>query len=164
MGLFKFGNYRSAKNNGEVRATQVTKNGYAFKVVNNYTSSTDGTFYNKAALPFDDDAEAKTGQVWVAMNVEDKPIKVGEYIRAFNLNDMIGEKIEMSEDLCTASFNEVSEGDILVPIPAGIDEMKWKVTKDTGYGVCFEVVEKTTFGMFIIEDAAGGYTCRIKSN
>lgn len=138
-----------------------------------YTSGSDGVSYNKAALPFADDAEAKAGQVWIAMNIEDKPeilntddfqIKVGEYIRAVNLNHIIGEYVEISGDLCTTSFNSVSVGDILVPIPAGTNNMKWKKTTDTGYGVCFEVVEKTTFGMFTVDGAGGGYTCQIKSN
>ena len=138
-----------------------------------YTSGIDGLSYKEAGIPFISDAEAKTGQVWVAMNIVDKPetlnyddyqLEIGEYIRAFNLNNMIGEYVEMSSDLCTTLFENISEGDILVPIPIGSNNMKWKKTTDTGYGVCFEVVDKTTFGTFTIDGFGGGYTCRIKSN
>jgi len=138
-----------------------------------YTAGSDGVTYKEAGEPFASDATAKAGQVFVAMNIIDKPelrnfadyqIEIGEYIRAFNLNSLIGELVELSSDLCTTAFASISVGDILVPIPTGSNNMKWKKTVDTGYGVCLEVVKKTTFGAFTIDGVGGGYTCRIKSN
>ena len=139
-----------------------------------YTAGTDAVSYDEAAVPFTDDAATKAGQVYVAMNIIDKPetintsdyqVEIGEYVRSINLNNMIDEYVEISSDLCTTAFSSVSVGDKLVPIPSGSNNMKWKVSVDTGFGVVLVVKKKTAFGAFTIDGSSdGGYLCQISSN
>lgn len=142
-------------------------------IATEYTAGADAVTYKEAGVPFTNDADAKATDVYVAMNVQDKPevlntddyqIEVGEYIRAFNLKKMIGEMVEMSSDLVTTTFAGVSVGDVFVPVPSGSNNMKWKKTTDTGYGVALKVTAKTTFSTFTIDATGGGYECRVISN
>ena len=181
MSMFKFQNYSAIKNaqdNPRVRATALTKNGYVFGVKDNYNVG-GGVIYSEAAVPFANAAAAKAGDVWVAINIIDKPelmntsdyvINAGEYIRAFNLSKLHGEKVEITSDIVINAYNEVNVGDILIPANAydnGSEPMKWKKAtgNDTEYSVCLEVTAKTTFGVFTIDGGVGGgFECKITSN
>ena len=178
MSMFKFQNYSAIKNaqdNPRVRATALTKNGYVFGVQDNY--NVEGVIYSEAAVPFADAAAAKAGDVWVAINIIDKPelmntsdyvINAGEYIRAFNLSKLHGEKVEITSDLVIDDYANVAVGDKLIPANVadnGSASMKWKKATDTGYSVCLEVTAKTTFGVFTIDgNVGGGFECKITSN
>lgn len=180
MALFKFQNYsaiKNAQNNPRAIATEEIKNGYVFKIEDNYEDADLGTL-KEAAVPFATAEEAKAGDVWVAMNIVDKPevinyndfkLNKGEYVRSFNLTKLKGEILEVSSDICTTEFATVNVGDVLIPCNATDDvaaPMAWKVATelDTGYATAFEVVAKTTFGGFTIDGAAsaGGYEVKIK--
>ena len=181
MSMFKFQNYSAIKNaqdNPRVRATALTKNGYVFGVKDNYNVG-GGVIYSEAAVPFADAAAAKAGDVWVAINIIDKPelmntsdyvINTGEYIRAFNLSKLHGEKVEITNDLVIDDYANVAVGDKLIPANATDNasaSMKWKkaTVTDTGYSVCLEVTAKTTFGVFTIDGSVGGgFECKITSN
>ena len=180
MSMFKFQNYSAIKNaqdNPRVRATALTKNGYVFVVKDNCDVG-GGVIYSEAAVPFANADAAKAGDVWVAINIIDKPelmntsdyvINAGEYIRAFNLSKLHGEKVEITSDLVIDAYTDVAVGDKLIPANATDSaSMKWKKAKtgtDTGYSVCLEVTAKTTFGVFTIDgNVGGGFECKITSN
>jgi len=179
--MFKFQNYSAIKNaqdNPRVRATALTKNGYVFGVKDNYEVD-EGVIYSEAAVPFADADAAKAGDVWVAINIIDKPelmntsdyvINTGEYIRAFNLSKLHGEKVEITSDIVIDDYANVAVGDKLIPANATDNDsapMKWKkaTDTDTGYSVCLEVTAKTTFGVFTIDGSVGGgFECKITSS
>lgn len=171
MGLFKFQNYSAIKNaqdNPRILATENTYNGYVFKVY-------DGATGTESATPCSDATDAKTAEVYVMMNIVDKPeidnysdyyVISGEYIRGIRLKNLKGEKVEMSSDLVVDTYSAVSVGDTL--IPCSLDDtgntMKWKKSVVTGHEVCLVVTKKNTFGVFTIDGSGGGYECRITSN
>lgn len=173
MALFKFQNYSAIKNlqdNPRVVATQETVNGNVFSIVDNDEDSG----YKEAAVPFADANAAKAGEVWVMMNIVDKPeihnyadysVKAGEYIRAVNLSKQVGEIVELSGDLVVS--NDVKVGDTLVPCNVDDDAtnpMSWKKVADaSGYTCHLEVTDLTTFGLFTIDNAGVGYEAKIKS-
>ena len=172
MSLFKFQNYSAIKNaqdNPRVVATAITKNGYAFGITDASGAENQGVFA---------DATSAKGDVWVAINVIDKPeimntsdyqIEVGEYIRAFNLNKLVGEKVELTKDLVVTAYASVAVGDKLIPCNGTDDAttpMLWRkaIITDTGYNVVLEVTAKTAFGAFTIDGSvAGGFEAKIKS-
>ncbi len=172
MALFKFQNYSAIKNlqdNPRVQATQETVNGNAFSVVDN--DATSG--FKEAAVPFANAAAAKAGEVWVMMNIVDKPeihnyadysVFEGEYIRAVNLSKMGGEIVELSGNLVISTG--VKKGDKLVPCNADDDTstpMSWKKSVSVdGYKLYLEVTDLTTFGLFTIDNAGVGYEAKIK--
>lgn len=180
MGLFKFQNYSAIKNaqdNPRVIATVETVNGNVFGVGDNVAVG--GVTLKEAQVPFADDAAAK-GDVWVAMNIVDKPeirnyadysILAGEYIRAFKLNSVIGEKVELSSDLVIDGATGLPPvaplvvGTALVPtVAADPNLMIWKtIANPAGYSAYLEVTDITTFGLFTIDNAGVGYECKIKS-
>lgn len=181
MALFKFQNHsaiKNAQNNPRLVATEVIKNGYLFKVEDNYDVEGDGSVILKeAAVPFADATEAQ-GDVWVAFNIVDKPetlnyadfqVEVGEFVRGFNLTKMHGEIIEVSSDIVDiADPSTIAVGDILIPCNETDDAdnpMHWKVAGelDTGYAVAMEVIGLTTFGSFTV-DAGVGLEVKVKSN
>lgn len=161
--MFKFstiGMYNRAKNNPRAVALNDTKNGYVYKIVD------DDATYGEAATPLTDAADAKAAQLWVALNIIDKPetlnttdftIETGEYLRSFSLNELKGDPVEISSDLVTTAYASVAVGDHLIPIPYGSGQMKWKKADDTGYAITLKVLEKTTFG-------GTGFYCKISSN
>lgn len=178
MGLFKFQNYSAIKNaqdNPRVEAVVETVNGNIFGVGDNVVSG--ARTIKEAQVLFADDAAAK-GDIWVAMNIVDKPeirsyadysIKAGEYIRAFKLNGLIGEYVELSGDLVikggVAGDPDPAVGVKLIPtIQADAPNvMVWKTTQDaTGYGVYLEITDVTAFGTFTIDNAGVGYEAKIK--
>ena len=131
-----------------------------------YTAGTDAVTYKEAAEASANDAGAKADKLYVAMNIIDTPelwnqadfvIPVGSYIRAFNLNDLIGYPVELSSDLVTTAYGSVAVGEYLVPVPAGANAMMWKKATDTGYACVLKVIEKTTFG-------GTGFYCKITNN
>ena len=167
MGLFKFQNYSAIKNaqdNPRVEATVATKNGYVFGIEDDEGKELQEVFENAAAAQ---------GEVWVAMNIVDKPevrnyadytIEIGEYIRAVKLNNLVGEKVELSSDLVIDET--VAVGDTLVPTNETDDEGDenlWKKAASTdGYSVYLEVTKLTPFGTFTIDNAGVGYEAKIK--
>jgi hypothetical protein len=152
----------------EIVATVDTYNGYQFKL-------SDDT-----AVPHTNAAGVQTGETYFMFNIIDKPeientgdyyVGSGEYIRAWRLKDFIGEKFNLSSDLVTDTYGDVSAGDTLVGRSAAdsTSTMKWKVAADvSAYGVYLEVVEKSTFGAFTYEKGAGtipgGYVVKVCSN
>ena len=176
MGLFKFQNYSAIKNaqdNPRVVATLETVNGNIFGVSD--VANAGGTASVETQVPFANAAAAQ-GEVWVMMNIVDKPetrnyadysVLAGEYIRAFKLNSVIGEKVEMSGDLVIAdAVDPVVVGTALVPtVDADTPNlMVWKsIAAPAGYSVYLEVTAITTFGLFAIDNAGVGYECKIKS-
>jgi len=173
MGLFKFQNYSAIKNaqdNPRVVAAVETVNGNVFGVSD--VANAAGTGSVETQVPFANAAAAQ-GEVWVMMNIVDKPetrnyadysVLAGEYIRAVKLNNQIGEKVELSGDLVIAdAVDPVVVGTALVPTVAD-DTMIWKSIIDpANYSVYLEVTAITTFGLFAIDNAGVGYECRIKS-
>jgi hypothetical protein len=175
MGLFKFQNYSAIKNaqdNPRVVAAVETVNGNVFGVadVPNQAGATIET-----QVPFADAAAAQ-GEVWVMMNIVDKPeirsyadysVIAGEYIRAIKLNNLLDEKVELSGDLAVADeVNPIVVGTALVPTVAADapNLMVWKsIANPTGYSCYLEVTAITTFGTFTIDGAGVGYECKIKS-
>lgn len=173
MALFKFQNYSAIKNlqdNPRVQATQETVNGNVFGVVDN--DSVSG--FKEAAVPFANAAAAKAGDVWVMMNIVDKPeihnyadysVLKGEYIRAVNLSKMGGEIVELSSDLLKDT-DGVIVGSKLVPCDASDSDtpMSWKKVADPeGYNLYLEITAITAFGLFTIDNAGVGYEAKIKS-
>lgn len=177
MALVKFQNHsaiKNAQNNPRVIATRTTVNGDCLKVVDNHVSG--GITIKEAGVPFATVAEAKAENVWMAMNIVDKPeilnyadfkIEQGEYLRLFNLTKLAGEIIEVSSDICTTAFASVPVGAILIPCDATSDvanptKLKVADEEDTGYKTTFKVIAKTTFGAFTIDGAGnGGYELKI---
>lgn len=176
MGLFKFQNYSAIKNaqdNPRVIATVETVNGNVFGIGDNVVAG--GVTLKEAQVPFANAAAAQ-GDVWVAMNIVDKPevrnyadhsIFAGEYIRAFKLNNLVGEFVELSGDLVVDSGALPPDvGVALVPTVATDtpDLMVWKTIADTtGYSVYLEITGVTSFGTFTIDNAGAGYECKIKT-
>ena len=170
MGLFKFQNYSAIKNaqdNPRVVAAVETVNGNVFGIADVAGVETQ--------LPFALAADAQ-GDVWVAMNVVDKPevrnyadysVLVGEFIRAFKLNNLKGELVELSGDLVIDGGGlPPAVGVALVPtvLADAPDVMIWKTTAaPAGYDVYLEITAVTTFGMFTIDNAGVGYSAKIKS-
>lgn len=178
MGLFKFQNYSALKNaqdNPRVQATNETVNGNIFAVGDNVDIG-GGVIVPEAQVIFANAAAAQD-EVWVAMNIVDQPetrnyddysILDGERIRAFNLNKMVGEIVELSGDLVIAdAVDPIVVGTALVPTNATDDAgtpMVWKSIVDpVGYSVYLEVTSVTTFGTFTIVNAGVGYECKIKT-
>ena len=129
---------------------------------------------NEVQVPFANVAAAK-GDVWVAFNIVDKPeirnysdysIKTGEYIRAFKLNSLIDEKVEISGDLVIeAGGVAAAVGVALIPTVTADapDLMVWKTVADaTDYSAYLLITAVTTFGTFTIDNAGVGYECKIK--
>jgi hypothetical protein len=176
MGLFKFQNYSAIKNaqdNPRVVAAVETVNGNVFGVAD--VPNQAGTATIETQVPFADAAAAQ-GEVWVMMNIVDKPeirsytdysVIAGEYIRAIKLNSLLDEKVELSGDLAVADeVNPIVVGTALVPTVAADapNLMVWKsIANPTGYSCYLEVTAITTFGTFTIDGAGVGYECKIKS-
>ena len=176
MGLFKFQNYSAIKNaqdNPRVVASVETVNGNIFGVAD--VPNTAGTGTIETQVPFEDEAAAQ-GDVWVMMNIVDKPeirnyadysVLAGEYIRAFKLNNLVGEKVELSGDLVIDGGDlPPAVGVALVPTVAADTPnlMIWKTTENTAsYSVYLEITAVTTFGLFTIDNAGVGYEAKIKS-
>lgn len=175
MGLFKFQNYSAIKNaqdNPRVEAVVETVNGNLFAVGDNVGD------IKEAQVLLVNEAAAQ-GDVWVAMNIVDKPeirnyadysILEGEKIRAFKLNSLKGEIVEMSGDLVIPIGAACDVGAILVPTNVDDDadeQMVWKevanVGAAAGYDVYLEVTDVTSFGTFTIDNAGAGYEAKIKS-
>jgi hypothetical protein len=171
MGLFKFQNYSAIKNaqdNPRVVARATSVNGYVFGIADSNGAETQTAFA---------DATAAKGEVWVMMNIVDKPeldnytdynVVSGEYIRAFKLNNLVSEKVELTSDLIVDSVGTgVVVGSHLVPCNAtdnAATPMKWKTIVDpTGYSVYLEVTALTTFGLFTIDNSGAGYEAKIKT-
>lgn len=181
MGLFKFQNYSAIKNaqdNPRVIASVETVNGNIFGIVD--TANVAGTNSTEVQTPFAD-VTAAQGEVWVMMNIVDKPeirnyadysVLAGEYIRAIKLNNLVGEKVELSSDLIIIGKDALNAdvdpavGVALIPTVAADapDIMVWKTTDDpTGYSAYLEITGITTFGLFTIDNAGVGYEAKIKS-
>lgn len=168
MGLLKFGTigmYEQALNNPRVVAKGDMVNGYCFKVVDNASK--------EEATPFTDDADAKVSDLYVMLNLVDKPeilnyadykIVAGENLNAYKLSGLQGYYMEMSGDLIVGA-DAITVGKHLVPVPAGYNQMKWK---DAGavvdYKTTLEVTDITTFGTFTIDGAGRGFKVKISSN
>lgn len=98
MSLFKFhdSNYLKGFHTSNIEASADTYNGYQFGI-----SSGEAT-------PFANATAAQAGDIYVMMNIIDKPeldntddyyVEDGEMLRAFRLKDYVGQKIDMSQDL-----------------------------------------------------------------
>lgn len=176
MGLFKFQNYSAIKNlqdNPRVEAVVETVNGNIFGIGDNVVAG--ARTIKEAQVLFTDKASSQ-GDVWVAMNIVDKPeirnyadysILAGEKIRAVKLNNHKGEIVELSGDLVINGGGLApAVGVALVPTVANDapDLMIWKTTANpAGYDVYLEITAVTTFGLFTIDNAGVGYECKIKS-
>ena len=176
MGLFKFQNYSAIKNaqdNPRVIASVETVNGNVFGIVD--TANAANTATTEVQTPFADAAAAQ-GDVWVMMNIVDKPevrnyadysVLAGEYIRAFKLNSVIGEKVELSGDLVTNGGGlPPAVGVYLVPTVDGDapNLMIWKtIANPAGYSCYLEITGITTFGLFTIDNTGVGYEAIIKT-
>lgn len=176
MGLFKFQNwsaYRNVQDNPRVLAVATTVPGNVFAIKDGVTV---GNVAREDVQVLFADATAAQGDVWVCSNIVDKPevrnyadynIAPGEYFRAFKLNNLKDELVELSGDLVIDSGAlPPAKGVKLVPTVAGdTDLMVWKTAADvTGYDVYLEIMEVTTFGGFTIDgtQVAKGYTAKIK--
>ncbi len=176
MGLFKFQNYSAIKNaqdNPRVEAVVETVPGNIFNIGDNVVVG--GRTIPEAQVLFTNAASAQ-GDVWVFTNIVDKPetrnyadysVLAGEYIRAVKLNNLKGEKVELSGDLVIDSGAlPPAVGVALVPTVAADapDVMIWKTIADpTGYDVYLEITKITAFGLFTIDNAGVGYEAKIKS-
>jgi len=160
MSLFKFGTlgmYTQTVSNPRVQCATDVKDGYVFKIVN-------GGTYKETATAFATDADAKTGDMYVTMNIIDAPelwdqstfvVKAGSYLRTFRVDNLVGFPVEMSSDLCVTAYSGVVVGDVLVPDPTS---MTWKLQPATStYVIGLKVLEKTTFG-------GTGFYCKVVSN
>lgn len=98
MSLFKFhdSGFVNGFHGSNIEASTDTYNGYQFSVSGD------------EAVPFEDADDAKAGDIYVMMNIIDKPeisntddykVVDGEKIRAFRLKDYVGKKVDMSQDL-----------------------------------------------------------------
>jgi hypothetical protein len=175
MSLFKFhdSNFLTVPNKPNVVAIADTYNGYQF----NITADTQVLVPNVAS--------AKLGNMYVMCNIIDKPeientddykVVAGEYIRAFRLKDCVGLQFDMSADLITTAYADVSVGDDLVPEEDagdgdgdGNSPMKWiKSASAAQFTVYLKVIKKTTFGAFTIDanggTVAGGYVVEVMAN
>jgi len=176
MGLFKFQNYSAIRNiqdNPRVEAVVETVPGNIFNIGDNVVVG--ARTIKEAQALFTDDASAQ-GDVWVCMNIVDKPetrnyadysVLAGEYLRAVKLNNHKGELVELSGDLVINGGGLApAVGVALVPtINADApDVMIWKtVANPAGYDVYLEITALTTFGLFTIDNAGVGYEAKIKS-
>lgn len=177
MGLFKFQNYSAIKNaqdNPRVIASATTVNGNVFSVVDTPNLAGTSTTENQVAFA---DADAAKGEVWVMNNIVDKPeldnytdynVTTGEYIRAFKLNNLLGEKVELSSDLVVpAAGVDPAVGVALVPCNLTDDAanpMSWKtIANPNGYSVYLEITGLTTFGLFTVDNSGVGYEAKIKT-
>jgi hypothetical protein len=177
MGLFKFQNYSAIKNaqdNPRVIASATTVNGNVFSVVDTANAASTGTTEVQTIFA---NADAAKGEVWVMNNIVDKPeldnyadynVTAGEYIRAFKLNNLVGEKVELSSDLVVpAAGVDAAVGVALVPCNLNDDAanpMSWKTIDDPdGYSVYLEITGLTTFGLFTVDNSGVGYEAKIKT-
>lgn len=178
MGLFKFQNYSAIRNiqdNPRVEAVVETVPGNIFNIGDNVVVG--ARTIKEAQVLFTNDASAQ-GDVWVCMNIVDKPetrnyadysVLAGEKIRAVKLNNHKGEIVELSGDLVIKGGGlapDPAVGVALVPTVANDapDLMIWKTTASpAGYDVYLEITALTTFGLFTIDNAGVGYECKIKS-
>jgi len=170
MSLFKFhdSNFLNGFNKPNVVAIADTYNGYQFNVVSD----------TQVIVP--DLATAKLGDIYVMLNIIDKPeitntsdykVVSGEYIRAFRLKDFVGQQFDMSADLATTAFADVAVGNYLVgrSVADTTDTMKWvEVADPSTYEIYLKVIKKTTFGAFTVDAAggtvAGGYVVEVMAN
>ena len=170
MSLFKFhdSNFLNGYNKPDVVAIADTYNGYQFNVVSD----------TQVIVP--DLATAKLGDIWVMLNIIDKPeiintdeykVSAGEYIRAFRLKDYVGQQLDMSSDLVTDTFANVAEGDFIISrsVADTTNTQKWTKTADPStYAIYLKVIKKTTFGAFTIDAGGGtvpgGYVVEIMAN
>jgi|688.fasta_scaffold171153_2 hypothetical protein len=170
MSLFKFhdSNFLGGFNKPNVKAIADTYNGYQFNV----TSDT------QVIVP--DLATAKLGDIYVMLNIIDKPeiintdsykVIADEYIRAFRLKDYVGQQFDMSADLATDAFADVAVGALLIPrsVADTTNTMKWTKTADaSAYEIYLKVIKKTTFGAFTVDASggtvAGGYVVEVMAN
>ena len=176
MGLFKFQNYSAIRNiqdNPRVEAVVETVPGNIFNIGDNVVVG--ARTIKEAQVLFTDDASAQ-GDVWVCMNIVDKPetrnyadysVLAGEYLRAVKLNNHKGEVVELSSDLViTDGGLAPAVGVALVPTvnADAPNVMIWKTTANTaGYDVYLEITDLTTFGLFTIDNTGVGYEAKIKS-
>ena len=125
-------------------------------------------------------ATAKLGDVYVMLNIIDKPeiintdsykVVANEYIRAFRLKDMVGLQLDMSADLLTDAFADVAVGALIIgrSVADTTNPMKWTKTADvSAYEIYLKVIKKTTFGAFTIDagggTVAGGYVVEVMAN
>jgi len=170
MSLFKFhdSNFINGFNKPNVVAIANTYNGNQFNVVAD----------TQVIVP--DLATAKLGDIYVMLNIIDKPeilntddykVVAGEYIRAFRLKDFVGQQFDMSADLCTTAFGSVATTGYLIPRSAvdTTDTMEWGYvgTEPADYEIYLKVVAKTTFGTFTVDKdggtVLGGYTVEVMS-
>lgn len=170
MSLFKFhdSNFMNVPNKPNVKAIVDTYNGYQFNVVSD----------TQVVVP--DLATAKLGDIYVMLNIIDKPeiintdsykVGVNEYIRAFRLKDLVGLQLDLSADLATDAFGDIVEGALLVGRSTVdvTDPMKWNKSIDVSdYEIYLKVIKKTTFGAFTIDAGggavAGGYVVEVMAN
>lgn len=170
MSLFKFhdSNFLNVSNKPNVLAIADTYNGYQFLVTSDV----------QVVVP--DLATAKLGDMYVMLNIIDKPeiintdsYKVGanEYIRAFRLKDLVGLQFDMSSDLITDTYANVAVGNALIPRSTAdtTNVMKWSyVANPAVYTIYLKVIRKTTFGAFTIDAAGGtvpgGYVVEVVAN
>jgi len=168
MSLFKFHdtNYITYPNHPEVVASADTYNGYQFKLVGD------------TATVFANATEVKTGNGYIMFNIIDKPetwntddykVVSGQYIRAFRLKDLVGQKLDMSSDLVTDTYSTVSVGDKFVGRSTAdtTSTFKWKKDAASDYNIYLEVMSKSTFGTFTSDGAggtvAGGYVVIVRA-
>ncbi|NMA23768.1 MAG: hypothetical protein GX938_09725 [Spirochaetales bacterium] len=103
-------------------------------------------------------------------NYADYKVEAGEDIRAFKLDNHVGEIVELSGDLVIADdVDPIVAGTYLVPTnqedDANDEQMLWKSVYDASdYAIYLEVLEVTNFGLFTIDNNGKGYECKIKAN
>lgn len=164
MALFKFGDMQvitQTKVRGDVKPEATVKNGYVGKL-----NATSGKFEQ-----FDSDAEAQA-DVWMVGNVIDTPeldnsadfeILTSQYVRIWNLNDVVGKQIEVSSNIADDDFADVAVGDYLIPQGSAYTFVE-RTTETGTYAVALLVKEKTTMGTFTIDGGGnGGYLCEVVS-
>jgi len=97
-----------------------------------------------------------TDKYWVALNIVDEAelwnrddfeVATGGYIRAFELNSIIGYPVEISSDLVTTTYSAVDADGTDYLVPDTSNAFKWvKVDARGNAAVAIQVLEKTTFG------------------
>jgi hypothetical protein len=170
MSLFKFhdSNFIGGFNKPNVKAIADTYNGYQFNVVSD----------TQVIVP--DLATAKLGDIYVMLNIIDKPeitntdsykVVADEYIRAFRLKDYVGQQFDMSADLATDAYADVAVNNLLIPrsLADTTNTMKWSKTADvSAYEIYLKVIKKTSFGAFTVDagggTVAGGYVVEVMAN
>jgi len=170
MSLFKFhdSNFINGFNKGNVLAIANTYNGNQFNVVSD----------TQVKVP--DLATAKLGDIYVMLNIIDKPeilntedyyVIANEYIRAFRLKDFVGQQFDMSADLVTDAYADVAVGNYIIPrsVADTTNTMLWTKTADPStYAIYLKVIKKTTFGAFTVDagggTVAGGYVVEVMSH